>query len=68
MTQRLHEDEVHINVGLVRELIRTQLPQLGDLQLQLVAAPGTDNPQLHEPLREYLALVVEPNIARICAK
>lgn len=29
------------------------------------AAPGTDDPRLHEPLREYLALVVEPNIARM---
>jgi hypothetical protein len=27
--------------------------------------PGTDDPRLHEPLREYLALVVEPNIARM---
>ena len=43
MTQRLHEDEVHIDVGLVRELIRTQLPQLADLEVRLVAAPGTDN-------------------------
>lgn len=30
------------------------------------AAPGTDDPRLHEPLREYLALVVEPNITRMC--
>ncbi|HEX3761608.1 MAG TPA: hypothetical protein VHW23_23080 [Kofleriaceae bacterium] len=29
------------------------------------AAPGMDNPGLHEPLRDYLALVVEPNIARM---
>jgi hypothetical protein len=29
------------------------------------AASGTDDPRLHEPLREYLALVVEPNIARM---
>ncbi|HEX8114769.1 MAG TPA: hypothetical protein VF516_43865 [Kofleriaceae bacterium] len=29
-------------------------------------APGTDDPRLHEPLREYLALVVEPNITRMC--
>jgi hypothetical protein len=29
------------------------------------ATPGTDDPRLHEPLREYLALVVEPNIARM---
>ena len=43
MTQRLHEDEVHIDVGLVRELIRRQLPQLVDLEVGLVAAPGTDN-------------------------
>ncbi len=43
MTQRLHEDEVHIDVGLVRELIRRQLPQLADLEVRLVAAPGTDN-------------------------
>ena len=28
-------------------------------------APGIDDPRLHEPLREYLALVVEPNIARM---
>jgi aminoglycoside phosphotransferase (APT) family kinase protein len=43
VTQRLHEDEVHIDVGLVRELIRTQLPQLANLEVRLVAAPGTDN-------------------------
>jgi len=43
VTQRLHEDEVHIDVGLVRELIRTQLPQLADLEVRLLAAPGTDN-------------------------
>ncbi len=29
------------------------------------ATPGTVDPRLHEPLREYLALVVEPNIARM---
>jgi hypothetical protein len=29
------------------------------------AAPGTDDPRLHEPLREYFALVVEPNIAQM---
>jgi len=29
------------------------------------AAPGTDSPRLHGPLREYLALVVEPNITRM---
>jgi len=28
-------------------------------------APGTDDPRLREPLRDYLALVVEPNIARM---
>ena len=43
MTQRLHEDEVHIDVDLVRELIGRQLPQLADLEVRLVAAPGTDN-------------------------
>ena len=43
VTRRLHEDEVHIDVGLVRKLIRTQLPQLADLEVRLVAAPGTDN-------------------------
>ena len=43
MTQRLHEDEVHIDVGLVRELIRRQLPHLANLDVGLVAAPGTDN-------------------------
>lgn len=29
------------------------------------AASGTDEPRLHESLREYLALVVEPNIERM---
>jgi hypothetical protein len=29
------------------------------------AAPGSDEPRLHESLREYLALVVEPNIERM---
>ena len=43
VTQRLHEDEVHIDADLVRELIRAQLPQLGHLDVRLVAAPGTDN-------------------------
>jgi hypothetical protein len=29
------------------------------------AAPGADEPRLHESLRAYLALVVEPNITRM---
>lgn len=29
------------------------------------AASGTDDPHLHEPLREYLELVMEPNIERM---
>jgi len=43
VAQRLHEDEVAIDADLVRELIRGQLPQLADLDVRQVAAPGTDN-------------------------
>lgn len=43
MTERLHEDEVPIDAGLVRELIRRQLPHLADSEVRAVAAPGTDN-------------------------
>jgi aminoglycoside phosphotransferase (APT) family kinase protein len=43
VTQRLHEDEVYIDAGLVRELIRAQLPQIAGLDVRMVAAPGTDN-------------------------
>jgi aminoglycoside phosphotransferase (APT) family kinase protein len=43
VAERLHEDEVAIDAGLVRELIRAQLPQLAGLDVRMVAAPGTDN-------------------------
>jgi aminoglycoside phosphotransferase (APT) family kinase protein len=43
VTQRLHQDEVHIDAGLVRELIRRQLPHRANLEVRAVAALGTDN-------------------------
>jgi aminoglycoside phosphotransferase (APT) family kinase protein len=43
MTVRLHYDEVRIDEDLVRQLLRTQSPDLANLDLQLVPAQGTDN-------------------------
>jgi aminoglycoside phosphotransferase (APT) family kinase protein len=43
MTKRLHADEVHIDADLVRQLVRTQMPDVANLELQPVLAPGTDN-------------------------
>jgi aminoglycoside phosphotransferase (APT) family kinase protein len=43
MTVRLHYDEVRIDKDLVRELLRTQLPDLASQELRLVPAQGTDN-------------------------
>ena len=43
MTVRLHQDEVRIDKDLVRELLRTQLPDLANQDLRLVPAQGTDN-------------------------
>jgi aminoglycoside phosphotransferase (APT) family kinase protein len=43
MTVRLHHDEVPIDEDLVRQLLRTQLPDLANLDLRLVPAQGTDN-------------------------
>ncbi|HET9562002.1 MAG TPA: aminoglycoside phosphotransferase family protein [Propionibacteriaceae bacterium] len=43
MTGRLHHDEVRIDEDLVRQLLRTQLPDLANLDLRLVPAQGTDN-------------------------
>src|SRR5688500_707070 len=43
MTVRLHHDEVRIDEDLVRQLLRTQLPDLANLDLRLVPAQGTDN-------------------------
>ena len=43
MTAQLHHDEVRIDKDLVRQLLRTQLPDLANLDLRLVPAQGTDN-------------------------
>ena len=43
MTDRLHPDEVSIDAVLVRELLRTQMPDLADLDVRAVPAQGTDN-------------------------
>jgi aminoglycoside phosphotransferase (APT) family kinase protein len=43
MTVRLHHDEVRIDEDLVRQLLRTQLPDLANQDLRLVPAQGTDN-------------------------
>ena len=43
MTDRLHPDEVSIDAVLIRELLRTQMPDLADLDVRAVPAQGTDN-------------------------
>src|SRR4029450_2099847 len=43
MTKSLHADEVHIDADLVRQLVRTQMPDVANLELRPVLAPGTDN-------------------------
>jgi aminoglycoside phosphotransferase (APT) family kinase protein len=43
VSQRLHHDEVDIDAGLVRGLLKTQLPRLADMQLRAVSPQGTDN-------------------------
>jgi len=43
MTVRLRDDEVRIDEDLVGQLLRTQLPDLANLDLQLVQAQGTEN-------------------------
>jgi aminoglycoside phosphotransferase (APT) family kinase protein len=43
MTVRLHDDEVRIDEDIVRQLLRTQLPELANQDLHLVPAQGTDN-------------------------
>jgi aminoglycoside phosphotransferase (APT) family kinase protein len=43
VTDRLHPDEVSIDAVLVRELLRTQMPDLADLDVRAVPAQGTDN-------------------------
>lgn len=40
---KMHADEVHIDVSLVRRLLRTQFPRWVDLPLELVSSAGTDN-------------------------
>lgn len=41
--QRLHPDEIAIDVALVRSLLAAQFPEWGDLELQAVQSAGTDN-------------------------
>src|SRR5207237_491974 len=40
---RMHADEVHTDVPLVRRLLAGQFPQWADLPLERVASSGTDN-------------------------
>jgi aminoglycoside phosphotransferase (APT) family kinase protein len=43
VTHQLHPDEVSIDAVLVRELLRTQMPELANLDVRTVPAQGTDN-------------------------
>jgi aminoglycoside phosphotransferase (APT) family kinase protein len=43
MTVRLHQNEVRIEKNLVRQLLRTQMPNLAELELRLVPDQGTEN-------------------------
>ena len=43
MTQRLHPDEVPINSALVRQLLRSQMPDFAHLEVQELPTQGTDN-------------------------
>ena len=43
MNMRMHEDELDIDVRLVRRLLRAQMPQWGDLPIERVVSSGTDN-------------------------
>ena len=43
MTVRLRDDEVRIDEDLVGQLLRTQLPDLANLDLRLVKTQGTEN-------------------------
>ena len=40
---RMHDDEVEVDEGLVRELLADQLPDLAELRLTVVEPWGTDN-------------------------
>ena len=39
----MHDDEIDVDVGLVRRLLETQLPQWAELELARVEPSGTDN-------------------------
>ena len=43
MNTRMHEDELDIDVRLVRRLLRGQLPHWGDLPIERLVSSGTDN-------------------------
>lgn len=43
MTSTLHDDELPVDVDLVRELVRQQLPQYADLPLRPWDSSGSDN-------------------------
>jgi aminoglycoside phosphotransferase (APT) family kinase protein len=40
---RMHDDEVAVDAALVRRLLRSQMPDLADLDLRMVEPWGTDN-------------------------
>lgn len=42
-TGKMHDDEVDINVALVRRLLTAQFPQWANLPLAPVFSAGTDN-------------------------
>jgi aminoglycoside phosphotransferase (APT) family kinase protein len=43
MAPRMHHDQIHSDVGLVRRLLEAQQPQWADLPLRPVSSTGTDN-------------------------
>jgi aminoglycoside phosphotransferase (APT) family kinase protein len=43
MNMRMHDDEIDIDDGLVRRLLRSQLPQWSHLSIERLVSSGTDN-------------------------
>ncbi len=43
MNMRMHDDEIDIDEGLVRRLLRAQLPQWSHLSIERLVSSGTDN-------------------------
>jgi aminoglycoside phosphotransferase (APT) family kinase protein len=40
---KMHADEIHTDIALVRRLLARQFPQWADLKIELVASYGTDH-------------------------